>query len=116
MKRVAPPVGEPRIAGDDRASVAALHDVGVGGAFQRRREGGAPLLFAPLKARGRRDRRLARRADHRFVSLGGEQQHRLAGAEIEAQFAGRGEVLAAVEAARALLGVEEVAVPVGSCA
>jgi hypothetical protein len=33
-ERVATPVGEPRIAGDDRLAAAAPHDVGVGGAME----------------------------------------------------------------------------------
>src|SRR5207247_5058923 len=44
-ERIATPVGEPRIAGNDRASRAAADQVRIGGAVDRLRESCAPAAF-----------------------------------------------------------------------
>src|SRR6185369_7065321 len=98
---VAPPVGEPGVAGDDRAVAAARDEIGVGGLVQRRAEAAAALALEAARVGGV----LA-------GVVGAQAQRRLAGAELEAQLAGRGEVLLAVEAARRLVGVVEALVPV----
>ena len=46
-------------------------------------------------------------------NVGAQHQHGLAAREVEAEHAGRGEILVAVEPARALVGVEKAAIPVG---
>src|SRR3712207_8155528 len=48
---VAPPVGEPREAGEDRAAVAPAHDVTVGGARERVREARSEEHTSELQSR-----------------------------------------------------------------
>jgi hypothetical protein len=108
---VAPPVGEPGIAGEQRAAAVALHEVGVGGPFEGRREGGAALLLA--LAQPLRDPRRVAALEHAGALFRGQQPDGLALHEVELENAGRGEVLETVETALALLLVEEAPVPVG---
>ena len=100
------PVGEPRIAGDDRRAVAAPDQIGVGGAFERGGKGRAP---PPLVLQDVLDRR-ARIGRRRFV-VRRQPPERVACRQVEGDRAGRPQVLAIVQAALALGDVQEVSVP-----
>ena len=109
--RVAPPVGEPGVTGDDRAQVSAPDDEGIGGADQvahervgvlpslHERGAAGALALADLGgARGRPD-------------LGGSDDRGLAEREVESEGAGAEEVFLPVEPPLALLLVLETIVP-----
>ncbi len=101
---VAPPVGEPGIAGNDGLALAALHDVGIGALLLGRSEAPAALRLHVEQEGGVHVRRGLARAQH---------HRRLAAVEGPAELARRGEILDEVEAALALGIVLEVAVPLG---
>src|SRR5439155_9322633 len=103
-ERVPSPVGEPRVAGDDRLAAPAPDEIGVGGAVET---GGK--LPATLQL-GRAD---SVAPLGQIVSLGSQRPDRLAAREVPSKDSGRPEVLDVIETAGALLGVEEVAIPVG---
>ena len=104
---VAPPVGEPGVAGDDRAPVPAPHEVGVGRTTEPRRMGGAGGGRVGSQALPERHG-----VPFEAASVRGERQHRRIARQVESEDAGRAQVLHVVEAARAFLFVEERPIPV----
>ncbi len=111
-ERVTAPVGEPGIAGDDRPTAAASHEVGVGGPGQRRREGGAPDALGLEPGRGRRRRRRRRQRRSPRPREGASSHTASSPPSGEGELARRPEVFAVVEAAVALRRVEELPVPI----
>ncbi len=102
-ERVASPVGEPRVARDDRLSAPAPDEVSVRGPVKASREAPAPSLFGDANGR----EILCRR-----VSLDGERPHRFALRQVPAEDSGRREILDVVEPACAFFGVQEVSIPI----
>ena len=99
---VAPPVGEPGIAGDDGPAGAAAHHVSVGRALERRPEAAPPArLRVEEPCRVQIGRRLA----------GAQHQRGVAAVQCPREHAGRGEILDVVEAAVPLGIVLEIAIP-----
>ena len=102
-ERVAAPVGEPRVAGDDRPARAAAHEVRVGRALERGREGargalrsaGADRLEGALRGPG---------AERGFVPLGRhEPDRRRRRRDRRSGSPGRRQILGEVEPAGAFL-------------
>ncbi len=109
--RVAPPVGEPGVAGDDGPPFAALHDESIGGRAQETQEStvgagpfDAPAAFllggAECRCVGRRA--VPERRDERRLGAGGK---------VPREGEGREEILGELEAAFAVEVVLETAVP-----
>src|SRR5262249_55963992 len=98
------PVREPRVAGDDGLTSTAPHEIRIGPTRHGRREACSARRFGGA---------YGGEGLTRLVPLRGEPPRRLARAQREAEPPGGCEVLAVVEAARALFGVEELAIPLG---
>ena len=105
-ERVASPLGEPGISGDDRLPAAPADDVVLGGARERRGEAQTAAFLHGPKMPGERQGALLA-----LGRLRREQHHGLSARELKTEDAGRGQVLDRVESSSALLGIEEVAVP-----
>src|SRR5204863_4034801 len=88
-----------------------LHDVGVGGRMKRGRKFLAAFLFGVAESVEQFDQLHAVRQRRAGVFLGGEDKSGFSIREVPPENAGRGEVFLAIEAARALLFVEEVVIP-----
>ena len=105
-ERVATPVAEPRIAGDDGGAVGAPCEVRVGRAVERR-PCRTPRGFLRVHARGDGGRLGV------DAVVGAQHQHGFGGVEVEVKGARRRQVLDAIETALLFAGVEEIAIPVG---
>ena len=119
-ERVAAPLAEPRVPGDDARPVPAIDQVGIRGSAESAAESGAARALPVAHPRGEDpDRASTVRARRDGLAQGGiapfdrEGEQGLAAREIEAEHARGREVLAIVEPALAFAQVEKVAIPVG---
>ncbi len=111
-ERVAAPVAEPRVAGDDGAPFAARDEVRIGRALEPALEvPAAALLFGAQTSHQRVDRLVHPLAG--LGTVGGDRPLRLAAREVEAEHRGRAEILHRVQPALFLPRVEEAAIPFG---
>src|SRR5439155_6566704 len=109
-KRVAAPIAEPGIAGDEGLSFAALDEICVGGAFERTGE-----IF-PASLLGRPNLGMTRFDGFDVgarVSFSREQEHRRFVRKRKFEYARRREIFRRVESARLFFRVEKISIPGG---